>query len=162
MEGVKVNLISVNTLEALRITIELQQSVALEKGISIHNNLDLHTNILADKDMLQLVVRNLLSNAIKFTQPGGEISISQHRSGNRSVIAISDNGIGIDDSKQQEIFSLKGKSTYGTKKEKGFGLGLVLCKEFTEMQNGEIWFESTAEGTTFYISHQYSAELIAH
>ena len=48
---------------------------------------------------------------------------------------------------------MKNQSTYGTKNEKGTGLGLLLCKEFTELQHGEIGFESVpGAGTTFYIS----------
>jgi signal transduction histidine kinase len=53
----------------------------------------------------------------------------------------------------KEIFSLKISSTYGTKHEKGIGLGLVLCKEYIELQGGRIWFESeSGRGTTFFIS----------
>ena len=66
---------------------------------------------------------------------------------------IKDNGTGISYEQQSDIFSLKAKTTYGTKNEKGVGLGLVLCKEFTELQNGKITFESIpGSGTTFYVS----------
>jgi signal transduction histidine kinase len=48
---------------------------------------------------------------------------------------------------------MKAKSTFGTNNEKGIGLGLMLCKEFTELQNGRIGFQSIpGKGTTFYIS----------
>jgi len=44
-------------------------------------------------------------------------------------------------------------SNTGTENEKGTGLGLKLCKEFIEKNNGQIWVESKEnEGTTFYIS----------
>ena len=68
-------------------------------------------------------------------------------------ILVSDTGIGIPDDRKDTIFSMKNQSTFGTKNEKGTGLGLLLCKEFTELQHGEIGFESVAGiGTTFYIS----------
>ena len=69
------------------------------------------------------------------------------------LIKVSDDGIGISKSKQQNIFTLKSAGTYGTNNEKGVGLGLKLAKTYTELQNGRIWFESTeGEGTTFYLS----------
>jgi signal transduction histidine kinase len=59
---------------------------------------------------------------------------------------------------QPDIFTLKTSSTYGTNNEKGVGLGLVLCKEFTELQGGRIWFESEeGVGTTFWLSLQMPA-----
>ena len=59
---------------------------------------------------------------------------------------------------QKDLFSLKVKSTFGTQNEKGVGLGLALCKEFTEIQNGKIWFESIPDkGTSFFVSFSLSA-----
>jgi len=52
---------------------------------------------------------------------------------------------------QNKLFSIKTQvSTYGTKNEKGSGLGLVLCKEFVEKNGGEIYVESKEEkGSNF-------------
>lgn len=153
MDGVKVNLTAINLKESLENTIKLQQDIATKKGISIKTNLENNIKLIADKDMLQLGIRNLLNNAIKFTQDGGEIIMETHTHEENVIISINDNGIGIPQCQHQEIFSLKVKSSYGTKKEKGVGLGLVLCKEFIELQNGSIWFESMpGKGTTFFIS----------
>jgi signal transduction histidine kinase len=102
--------------------------------------------------MLQLVVRNLVSNAIKFTQVGGVIDISTEMVLNEYKISVRDNGNGIAFDQQADIFSLRAKSTFGTGNEKGVGLGLLLCKEFTEQQGGRIGFESTpGKGSTFFI-----------
>ncbi|RYY36832.1 MAG: HAMP domain-containing histidine kinase [Sphingobacteriaceae bacterium] len=154
MEGVTVNLAAVRLHDVLDATLQVQKNVAHEKGIQLVNNLKSTSPVIADPDMLQLIVRNLVNNAIKFTNPGGEIIINSDLcDGNECRISIRDNGIGILPEKQQEMFSLKANSTFGTKNEKGVGLGLRLCKEFTELQNGRIWFESIAgEGTSFYLS----------
>lgn len=54
---------------------------------------------------------------------------------------------------QEHLFSLDTKASYGTGKEKGAGLGLVLCKEYIELQNGEIGFNSKKdEGSEFFIT----------
>jgi signal transduction histidine kinase len=103
--------------------------------------------------MLKLVVRNLVNNAVKFTQTGGEISIGSSIESDRVNLIVEDNGIGISEEKQKTLFSLETQSTYGTNKEKGVGLGLLLCKDFTEMQGGEISFESMpGKGTSFTLS----------
>ena len=108
---------------------------------------------MADENMLQLVIRNLLSNAIKFTNNGGFIKLIVESDYPNYVIRVSDNGIGMTDQTKDSIFSLKAESSFGTENEKGVGLGLNLSKEFTEMQGGSIWFESTHKmGTTFFIS----------
>jgi two-component system sensor histidine kinase/response regulator len=153
MKGVTVNLTNLNLKEALQGTFKIHQTIAAEKGIYLGNELKNNVSIIADRDMLQLVVRNLINNAIKFTAPGGEINIADDIAGDYCRIIVRDSGTGIPIDKQENIFSLKVNSTYGTKNEKGVGLGLVLCKEFTERQNGKITFESVpGKGTTFYVS----------
>ena len=153
MNGVKVDIVKLNLKDALKSTIDIHQAIAAEKGIHLIDRLRDEFFIHADADMLQLIVRNLINNAIKFTAPGGEIIVSNEISGDKCRIIIKDNGAGIPMEKQGSIFTLKVSSTYGTKNEKGVGLGLVLCKEFTELQNGQIMFESVqGVGTTFYLS----------
>jgi len=152
MQGVTVNKVKVNVKAVLKSTFQVHQTIAAEKGIHLVNQLKNAVYITADVDMLQLVVRNLISNAIKFTPPGGEVIVSDDVIDDECRINIKDNGVGIPFEEQVSIFSLKVNSAYGTKNEKGVGLGLVLCKEFTELQNGEIGFESTPGiGSTFYI-----------
>ena len=153
MKGVTVNMTKMDLKEALQSTFSIHQSIAAEKGIRLSDQLNGGVFIMADTDMLQLIIRNLINNAIKFTAPGGEIVVSNDMIDDKCRIIVKDNGSGIPVEKQKNIFSLKVSSTFGTKNEKGVGLGLVLCKEFTELQNGEIMFESMqGVGTTFYIS----------
>ncbi|MGN6396046.1 MAG: sensor histidine kinase [Mucilaginibacter sp.] len=152
MEGVSVKLEELNLAATLRPVLLLQQPIALEKCITLKNEINQQARVVADANMLQLVLRNLLSNAIKFTPSGGEIVVGTEFQGNHWLIFVRDSGVGIPMEYQDRIFSLKMQSTFGTKNEKGAGLGLILCKEFTELQGGTIWFESaTDRGTTFYI-----------
>jgi len=153
MAGVTAQIAPVNLAEVLEITLALQRTSAAEKMIGLKNEIMQDLKIIADPDMLDLVVRNLLNNAIKFTQEGGEVTIRTEQHKDKCYIIIADNGKGIPYDRQPDIFKLKTQSTFGTKNEKGVGLGLVLCKEFISFQNGRIWFESLPEkGTKFYIS----------
>jgi two-component system sensor histidine kinase/response regulator len=153
MAGVTPQIAPVNLAEVLEITLALQHTAAAEKLIGFRNEIITGLKIVADPDMLDLVVRNLVNNAIKFTQEGGEVVIYTEQHEEECYIIIEDNGKGIPYDKQPDIFKLKTQSTFGTKNEKGVGLGLVLCKEFINFQNGKIWFESVPEkGTKFYIS----------
>ncbi len=153
MEGIKANLSAVFLHETLQQTLKLQQTLAKEKNITLTYLINERIKMIADTDMLALIIRNLLNNAIKFSLPGGEIKLSIEEDGNNCIIAVSDNGIGIKDENIKNMFSLNNKGTYGTHNEKGIGLGLVLAKTYIELQNGEIWFRNNPNGgTTFYVS----------
>ena len=153
MEGVTVNLVHLDLAEALEPTLLMQAGLAEEKGIALNNLVEKDIKVIADIDMLELVIRNLVNNAIKFTAVDGEINISAENRGNECWIKVQDSGVGITKKNEQHIFSLQSESTYGTNNEKGVGLGLVLCKEFILLQQGKIWVESTVGvGTSFFIS----------
>ncbi|MFI5159352.1 MAG: sensor histidine kinase [Sphingobacteriales bacterium] len=153
MDGVTVNLVSIDLKETLLDILKTYRGIAAEKKVHIVDQLKNAALISADKDMFQLIIRNLIDNAIKFTNPGDEIVISDEVIDNNCRIIIRDNGIGIPTDQQGSIFSLKAASTFGTKNEKGVGLGLVLCKEYIALQDGKINFKSTPGiGTTFYLS----------
>ncbi|WP_345955600.1 MASE3 domain-containing protein [Mucilaginibacter sp. PAMB04168] len=110
--------------------------------------------VFADRLMIDTVLRNLLSNAIKFTHHGGIIEINGALMNNEVTIAVQDSGVGIEPALQEEILEISARhTTNGTDNEKGTGLGLVLCKEFVELNNGRIWLESkVGQGTTIYFS----------
>jgi signal transduction histidine kinase len=103
---------------------------------------------------MRTVIRNLLSNAIKYTNQGGYIKIVTSKFNDLCKLSISDNGIGISEKNLGKIFQIdESYSTPGTEREKGTGLGLILCKEFTDKNKGSIWAESKlGEGSTFNIT----------
>jgi PAS domain S-box-containing protein len=105
----------------------------------------------ADETMINTVLRNLLSNAVKFTPHGGTIKVSASEINNYIEISVSDTGVGISEKNLENIFRIGSKiSTPGTDKESGTGLGLILCKEFIEKNNGNIMVNSTpGKGSIF-------------
>ncbi|WP_316768031.1 tetratricopeptide repeat protein [Pedobacter frigiditerrae] len=132
-------------------------TIANQKGITIKNNIPSGTLCLADMNMTSLIVRNLISNAIKFTPNNGVIELNSIKDGKKVKISIMDNGIGMP-TEQVVNFNTSthletGKSTYGTNKEKGTGIGLVLCKTFTKMMNGSLQANSKLNnGSVFTLS----------
>ena len=133
-------------------TIILLGCNAEQKNIFISNNITKETMVHADKIMISAVLRNLISNAIKFTKPKGSITLTSEQLKDEVIISVKDNGVGITKEESEKLFKIDGVySKPGTQQEKGTGLGLILCKEFLEKNNGKIWIESTVDvGTTFY------------
>lgn len=122
----------------------LFDETAKQKNISILKSIKLSKPILADRNMLFTVVRNLISNAIKYSNIDGIINITVEENKGVLDVSVSDNGVGIEYERIQKLFQLNEiYSTLGTEREKGTGLGLILCKEFIEKHNGKIWVEST-------------------
>jgi signal transduction histidine kinase len=151
--GVSARLELVNLSKLLEPTLSLEKDIAARKGIVLDYLIDPDTIVFADSDMMQIVVRNITGNAIKFTENHGTILIRSQVVAGECIIDIKDDGIGMSAEKSESIFSLNVESTFGTKNEKGVGLGLLLCMEFIRAQNGRIWFESKpGEGTRFHIA----------
>jgi signal transduction histidine kinase len=94
--------------------------------------------VMADPNMIETVVRNLMSNSLKFTQPGGRVEVIVSRQDELVRVDVRDNGIGIPADSLDKLFTLQGVTTAGTREEKGTGIGLVVCKEFIERNNGRI------------------------
>jgi|GEM_PF-990693 len=118
------------------------ESLALNasvKGIEIFNAVEPGTHIYADPNMFKLIMRNLLSNSIKFTTNGGLITISSFTKNSLTEITVADNGVGIDEENIRKLFKIDSRfSTDGTAKERGTGLGLILCKEIIDRHEGKI------------------------
>ena len=153
MDSVQISLTPLPLRKTLNGTLQVLESIAKEKGIDLQHQMTDELCVLGDPDMLQLVVRNLITNAIKFTFPGGDITVSAQIQGSDCLIKVKDTGAGIPLEQQSSIFSPALKPTFGTGNERGVGLGLMLCREFTELQGGKISFESEVNvGSVFIIS----------
>ncbi|RPH32991.1 MAG: hybrid sensor histidine kinase/response regulator [Bacteroidales bacterium] len=132
----------------------LFDDAAKKKNIELIFENDTDAYIYADAAMMKTVLRNLVSNAIKFTSCNGEVSVNIQEHSDVCDIIVADNGIGIDPAHVEKIFRIDSKlSKIGTANEEGTGLGLLLCKEFVEKNNGAISVESQrGKGSRFIIS----------
>jgi signal transduction histidine kinase len=124
---------------------------ALNKGIQIVNKVQSPVTAYFDYEMIDTVIRNLISNAIKFTPKDGLVEINSFKDDNNLRIDITDNGVGISDEDLKLMFRIdvNYKLIGENENEKGTGLGLILCKEFVELNKGSINIRSVlGKGTT--------------
>jgi PAS domain S-box-containing protein len=131
--------------------LDLLEENAKKKNISIRLAIPQNTFVNADRNMIETIVRNLVSNSIKFTHTNGEILLSSKEIDNSVEILIQDNGIGMTEEDADNLFRIDVTHSFnGTDGEKGTGLGLILCKELVEKNNGKIWVSSQeGKGTKF-------------
>lgn len=125
------------------------------KRIQLKESVEEELAVLADKEMLDLILRNLLSNAIKYTGMDGTVEVGAQYEGEAAMIFVRDNGAGIDEQTaemllREEPFFYKGDAG-GDAGDTRFGL--VLAREFVRINGGRLWFESKqGEGATFWFT----------
>ena len=107
-----------------------------------------------DQDKLEKILLNLLINSVKFTSFGGSISVSAKYEEGVLNFTVEDNGIGMSEEKQEQIFSRFWQAdTSSNRKFRGSGIGLSLVKSLVDLMEGEIRVESVEEeGSSFYVS----------
>lgn len=126
-----------------------------QKGIKLIDNTPDEVVLFADMSHVDFVIRNLIANAVKYTRADGFVAVNADINSPKgyTTLIIKDNGIGVAKSLQDRIFEPDNQSMEGTDSEKGNSIGLMLCKEFVERNEGKIWLESElGKGTSFYVS----------
>ncbi len=119
-----------------------------------------------DRIRINQIINNIVGNAVKFTEKGKiSVSVELKKIENQEAvvnISVKDTGIGISAKMKDEIFSpfIQADGSF-TRKYGGTGLGLSISKEFVELHNGKIWFESTEKsGTEFFVEIPFSIDSI--
>jgi CheY-like chemotaxis protein/anti-sigma regulatory factor (Ser/Thr protein kinase) len=127
------------------------ESLASEKEIQIHQVITCRHSVYADSLAMRRVIANLLSNAIKFTGRGGTIEARFEELQGSAVMSIKDTGIGISSEHLPHLFE-RFYQADSMNRAVGLGLGLHLCKQLVEGQNGTITCVSEPKrGTTFAV-----------
>ncbi len=150
--------------EPIRVHDLVNSIYLLNKGSIELKKIDFSTEIpedhfvSADLMTIKIVLRNLVSNAIKFTPEKGSIRIKSEQLTEGIRLSVSDSGVGISGEDLPKLFNPNSHhTTYGTNREPGSGLGLILCKDFVEKNGGTISIESElGKGTVFYIHIPHS------
>jgi PAS domain S-box-containing protein len=141
--------------EVLKEAIESTEYMAKQKGIILKQQVEADTTLLTDPDVLSTILRNLITNAIKYSYPGSEVVVRGCLpvNGKCYEIKVIDHGVGIPKEAISGLFNLSNsRSTEGTAREKGSGMGLVLVKEMVEKLGSLVLVESVVgQGTTFTV-----------
>jgi signal transduction histidine kinase len=150
---VKPNVEKINLKKLVEENYLLVKSRLKAKNIHFKANVPENIDLYADTNMLQLILRNIISNSIKFCRKDGYIAINlKPGETGFSLVEIADDGIGMSEEKLQSLFEFKGSEINGGSNNEGAGLGLLLCKEFAELNGGNIEVSSKlGEGTRFII-----------
>jgi PAS domain S-box-containing protein len=136
--------------------LSLYRIQSTQKNIIIVSEVTTPTFVYADVNMVQSILRNLISNAIKFTPENGRVWVTicdadSGNSVNMVCLSVHDNGVGISKERIEKLFDSKiNSTTTGTANEQGTGLGILICKEMAEKNQGKLWVESEEGiGSTF-------------
>lgn len=151
--GMTFNPIERDLAQMVQANIRHLQVRSENKHIQIMSDIPKDSFVYADKEMLDLIIRNLLSNAIKFTDSGGRIRVQAVTDKDQIIVSVNDTGAGMTSDQVVMLQQASPMSSLGTAGERGVGLGLTLCKEFVQLNGGDLWFESSlGQGSTFYFS----------
>lgn len=152
LEGIKLNKKSCDIKELFDSIAKEFEQIAKNKGIKILFEIS-QPKLVIDENMFKIILRNLTSNAIKFSKKGQKVILSSKKDSDLIEIGVQDFGIGMNSNwyKNLENDSMP-KTTLGTKGEHGTGFGLLITKDFVEMNGGEMFCESEInQGTEFIL-----------
>lgn len=132
---------------------ETLETVAHQKSIYLFNSVSPEIWVFADETTLNTVLRNVVSNAIKFTRIKGKVLVLGEIVDHEVCIKVVDNGIGMPHEIVEKVFSVdRSKVAPGTNGELGSGIGLNVCHDFVQLNNGRIEVDSKVDiGTTIAI-----------
>ncbi|MDO9554876.1 tetratricopeptide repeat protein [Rhodonellum sp.] len=144
LDGFRVNMAELEVSEVILPCLNLFEYQASTKNVSFKILIQQNALIMADKDLLQVVLRNFISNALKFSKKGGVIAVFTEETALNTILKIQDYGIGMT---KEQVEAITGvdilmKSSMGTEQERGTGLGLILCKKIIPMMDGAMEIQS--------------------
>jgi PAS domain S-box-containing protein len=160
------NLTKVKKIEEENVVIDFKELItsALKKfegidnykRVNIHTNIDLEKTLISKKNRLVLIIENLISNAIKYQdtekkKPFLKISVLENK--NHVELIVEDNGLGIPERNQKQLFSMFKR--FHPKVSFGSGLGLYMLKKSVDIINSRIIFENTGQGSKFKVMIPY-------
>jgi len=153
LEGITFEPVRFNLVQVMSETLFILENSASRKGIKFICDSPSDLTLTGEPRQIEILIRNLIQNAIKFTMPGGEIKLVMFFNEKDLVLTVEDTGVGMSQVVLDELFVKNIESTFGTKNEKGIGIGLKLCVQIVQIHSGVISVESTLEkGTKFTVS----------
>ncbi|MEN6328498.1 MAG: PocR ligand-binding domain-containing protein [Syntrophomonas sp.] len=128
-------------------SLPLIQARAISKDHYINLELAEIPDLMLDYKEIRQLILNLVNNGLESMSPPGNITIRTFIKDDKVVLAVQDQGHGID----HELLDKLG-TPFLTTKEQGTGLGLAVCYRITAQHNARIDVETSSNGTTFFVS----------
>jgi len=130
-------------LDIIQEQIQVFENAAQAKQVRINNQVGKDVKIFADANLLMILIEKLLSNAIKYSHPESNVTISANEKEDITELFVMDEGVGFSQSHLNKVFNMEHYHyTPGTANEKGTGLGLLICKEIVNKNDGRITIKS--------------------
>jgi signal transduction histidine kinase len=142
MKGIKPTLKHIEVYDLVEEICNLYQYITDNQEVIVENQISQNAVAFCDENMLRFVLRNVFTNALKFTPSGKKVIFSAVESENEIEITVQDEGMGMNKSTLVNLFSPNINSNAGIRGEQGTGLGLMLCKEYVEKNEGKMAIES--------------------
>lgn len=145
---------------AIDTNLSMFSTMAMQKGIRFSSNCSREISLVANQDLINIILSNLISNAIKYSSSKTVVNINAEREQNVVHIIVSNEGIGIKPEELDDIF----EEFYRTRKAReierdGTGLGLPIVHKAVESLNGKITvYSEEGERTAFHIYIPVSSE----
>lgn len=145
----KVNFQTVNPKKLISGTIKKLKNKLIEKNLDLQitEGKDADENCYAEKLLIEICLSEIIENAIKYTEPNGEIKITNYSDDKNTYIEIVDNGPGFPEIVLKNLF--KPFVTDNDIKKQGMGLDLALIKLIIEAHNGAINIKNNESGGAF-------------
>jgi two-component system phosphate regulon sensor histidine kinase PhoR len=142
-----------NVTPIIRKAADEMSDKAKGKGISINVDLPDTLGLMADKDKFKDLMIQIIDNAVKYSNPAGEVRIRADKDALLGMtIRVEDDGVGIPEREQENIFQRFFRSSNVKSETEGSGLGLYIAKVIVEKHEGKIWFKSEpGKGTAFSV-----------
>ena len=122
------------------------------RGITLTADIEPDIELEYNHALISRVVQNLLQNAYKYGREGGHIDVALHRAGDKAVLTVRDDGIGIAPEDQERISQRFWQADASRGEDGGTGLGLAMVKEITQFHGGTVAVESAVgQGSTFSV-----------
>ena len=104
--------------------------------------------VRADRRRVEQVVANLVENALRYGAP--PVVVTAHSDGDEIVVRVTDHGAGVDDDRQDALFSKLSLTGLPRRTPSTMGIGLALVRGLVETMGGRVWYESGADdGASF-------------
>jgi PAS domain S-box-containing protein len=161
------DILAIARLEAGRIQLDKEERALTRtietvlKGLSIPPRLTIKRELMADppkllydENRVRDILENLLSNAIKYSPEGGTITVGLRRDGQRLLLSVRDEGIGIPEGDLEHVFDKFHRAENAAAKGiEGTGLGLAIAKHLIELHGWDVSVASTlGRGATFTVT----------